>query len=214
LAAHLYFSSSSSYSSHLISYLSSLVHLLLVYIGGSAATPSHIQNGSSVAIPSIRRPKLSHQQLHPHFIVQVGRTLSEVLQVRWAEPAGSKGYWQAFCIAGEDLRLDITQEEVEGHIARTSGINNHRESIASSPTTRVSTPSEPSIIRPSPYQPGSRDQEIAWTLAESLNIRDPMSQTLTMPVPVGTIDPQTGHVNEDDVALYRAIVLRSVGRSV
>jgi hypothetical protein len=32
-----------------------------------------------------------------------------------------------------------------------------------------------------------------------------MSHTITMPVPVGTIDPQTGHVNEDDVALYRAI---------
>jgi hypothetical protein len=126
------------------------------------------------------------------------------VEVRWAEPAGSKGYWQAFRIAGEDLRLDITQEEVEGHIARTSGINNYKESIASSPTTRASTPSEPSIIRPrpSPYQPGSRDQEIAQTLAESLNIRDPMSQTLTMPVPVGTINPNTGHVNEDDVALY------------
>jgi hypothetical protein len=129
------------------------------------------------------------------------------VEVRWAEPAGSEGYWQAFRIAGEDLGLDITQEEVEGHIERTSGINNYRESIASSPTTRVSTPSEPSIIRPrpSPYQPGSRDQEIAQTLAESLNIREPMSQTLTMPVPVGTINPQTGHVNEDNIALYRAI---------
>jgi hypothetical protein len=129
------------------------------------------------------------------------------VEVRWAEPAGSEGYWQAFRIAGEDLRLDITQEEVESHITRTSGINNYRESIASSPTTHVSTPSEPSIIRPrpSPYQPGSRDQEIAQTLAELLNIRDPMSQTLTMPVPVGTINPHTGHVNEDDVALYRAI---------
>jgi hypothetical protein len=103
--------------------------------------------------------------------------------------------------------LDITQEEVEGHIARMLGINNYRESIASLPTTRVSTPSEPSIIRPrpSPYQPGSRDQEIAQTLAESLNIRDPMSHTLTIPVPTGTINPQTGHVNEDDVALFRAI---------
>jgi hypothetical protein len=129
------------------------------------------------------------------------------VEVRWAEPARSEGYWQAFRIAGEDLGLDITQEEVEGHIARTSGINNYRESIASSPTTRVSTPSEPSVIRPrpSPYQPGSHDQEIAQTLAESLNIRDPMSCTLTMPVPVGTINPQTGHVNEDDVALFRAI---------
>jgi hypothetical protein len=70
------------------------------------------------------------------------------VEVHWAEPAGSEGYWQAFCITGEDLGLDITQEEVEGHIARTLGINNYRESIASSPTTRVSTPSEPSIIRP------------------------------------------------------------------
>jgi hypothetical protein len=96
------------------------------------------------------------------------------VEVCWAEPAGSEGYWQAFRIAGEDLGLDITQEEVEGHIERTSGINNYWESIASSPTTRVSTPSEPSIIRPrpSPYQPGSRDQEITQTLAESLNIRD------------------------------------------
>jgi hypothetical protein len=107
-------------------------------------------------------------------------------------------------IAGEDLGLDITQEEVEDHIGRISGINNYRESIASSPTTRVSTPSKPSIIRPrpSPYQPGSHDQEIAQTLAASLNIRDPMSHTITMPVPAGTINPQTGHVNEDDVALY------------
>jgi hypothetical protein len=34
-----------------------------------------------------------------------------------------------------------------------------------------------------------------------------MSHTLTMPVPVGTINPQTGHVNEDDIALYRVIGL-------
>jgi hypothetical protein len=129
------------------------------------------------------------------------------VEVCWAEPAGSEGYWQAFRIAGEDLGLDITQEEVEGHIERTSGINNYRESIASSPTTLVSTPSEPSIIRPrpSPYQPGSRNQEITQTLAESLNIRDPMSHTITMPVPTGTINPITGHINEDDAALYRAI---------
>jgi hypothetical protein len=31
------------------------------------------------------------------------------VEVRWAEPAGSEGYWQAFWIAGEDLGLDITQ---------------------------------------------------------------------------------------------------------
>jgi hypothetical protein len=70
------------------------------------------------------------------------------VEVRWAEPAGSEGYWQAFRITGEDLGLDITQEEVEGHIERTSGINNYRESIASSPMTRVSTPSV--TVSPSP----------------------------------------------------------------
>jgi hypothetical protein len=62
-----------------------------------------------------------------------------------------------------------------------------------------------SIIRPrpSPYQPGSRDQEIANTLAESLNINDPMSNTLT--IPTGTINPTMGHVENDDAALFRAI---------
>jgi hypothetical protein len=42
-------------TSHLISHLSSSIHLPLVYIGGSATTPSHIQKGPSVAIPSVRR---------------------------------------------------------------------------------------------------------------------------------------------------------------
>jgi hypothetical protein len=79
--------------------------------------------------------------------------------------------------------------------------------VASSHTSRASTPSVPSVIvpRPSPYQPGSRDQEIAATLAESLNINDPMSNTLTMEVPAGTINPTTGHVDADNAALYRAI---------
>jgi hypothetical protein len=55
------------------------LYLLFVYLGGSAATPSHIQRGPSVVIPSVQRPKLSHSRLHPHLIVQVGRTLSEAL---------------------------------------------------------------------------------------------------------------------------------------
>jgi hypothetical protein len=37
----------------LISYISSLLHLSLVHIGGSAITPSHIQRGPSVTIPSV-----------------------------------------------------------------------------------------------------------------------------------------------------------------
>jgi hypothetical protein len=128
------------------------------------------------------------------------------VEVRLQEPAGSESYWQAFRIAGQDLGLDITQGDVETHL-QTTTLNSYRESVASSHSSRASTPSVPSIIlpRPSPYQPGSRDQEIAHTLAESLNINEPMSNTLTMEVPAGTINPVTGHVDADDAALFRAI---------
>jgi hypothetical protein len=127
-------------------------------------------------------------------------------EVRWIQPAGSKGYWQAFRIAGQDLGVDITQGDVEVHLQDVA-LTTYQESVASSHSSRVSTPSVPSIIRPrpSPYQPGSRDQEIATTLAESLNINAPMSNTLTTEVPAGTINPITGHVDDDDAALYRAI---------
>jgi hypothetical protein len=128
------------------------------------------------------------------------------VEVRLQEPAGSEAYWQAFRIAGQDLGLDITQGDVEAHLQATT-LHSYRESIASSHSSRASTPSVASAIRPrpSPYQPGSRDQEIAHTLAESLNINDPMSNTLTMEAPAGTINPITGHVNDDDAALFRAI---------
>jgi hypothetical protein len=128
------------------------------------------------------------------------------VEVRLQEPAGSEAYWQAFRIAGQDLGLDITQGDVENHLQATT-LHSYRESIASSHSSRASTPSVASAIRPrpSPYQPGSRDQEIAHSLAESLNINDPMSNTLTMEVPAGTINPITGHVDADDAALFRAI---------
>jgi hypothetical protein len=128
------------------------------------------------------------------------------VEVRLQEPAGSEAYWQAFRIAGEDLGVDITQADVELHL-QDNTLNSYRESVASSHSSRASTPSIPSIIwpRPSPFQPGSRDQEIAATLAESLNIDAPMSHTLTTEVPAGTINPITGHVDADDAALYRAI---------
>jgi hypothetical protein len=128
------------------------------------------------------------------------------VEVRLQEPAGSEAYWQAFRIAGQDLGLDITQGDVELHLQSTT-LHSYRESVTSSHSSRASTPSVPSIIlpRPSPHQPGSRDQEIAHTLAESLNIHEPMSNTLTMEVPAGTINPVTGHVDADDAALFRAI---------
>jgi hypothetical protein len=128
------------------------------------------------------------------------------VEVRLQEPAGSEAYWQAFRIAGQDLGLDITQGDVELHLQSTT-LHSYRESVASSHSSRASTPSIPSIIlpRPSPHQPGSRDQEIAHTLAESLTIHEPMSNTLTMEVPAGTINPVTGHVDADDAALFRAI---------
>jgi hypothetical protein len=126
------------------------------------------------------------------------------VEVRWIEPPGSEGYWQAFRIAGEDLGVDITQGDVEFHLQSTP-CTNYQESVASSHSSRASTPSVASVIRPrpSPYQPRSRDQEIAATLAESLHINNPMSNTLT--IPAGTINPMTGHVDEDDAALSRAI---------
>jgi hypothetical protein len=128
------------------------------------------------------------------------------VEVRLQEPAGSEAYWQAFRIAGQDLGLDITQGDVETHLQATT-LHSYRESITSSHSSRASTPSVASAIRPrpSPYQPGSRDQEIAHSLAESLNINDPMSNTLTMEVPAGTINPVTGHVDADDAALFQAI---------
>jgi hypothetical protein len=128
------------------------------------------------------------------------------VEVRLQEPAGSEAYWQAFRIAGQDLGLDITQGDVELHLQSTT-LHSYRESVTSSHSSRASTPSVPSIIlpRPSPHQPGSRDQEIAHTLAESLTIHEPMSNTLTMEVPAGTINPITGHVDADDAALFRAI---------
>jgi hypothetical protein len=117
------------------------------------------------------------------------------VEVRLQEPAGSEAYWQAFRIAGQDLGLDITQGDVETHLQDTT-LHSYRESIASSHSSRASTPSVASVIRPrpSPYQPGSRDQEIAHSLAESLNINDPMSNTLTVEVPAGTINPVTCYV--------------------
>jgi hypothetical protein len=128
------------------------------------------------------------------------------VEVRLQEPAGSEAYWQAFRIAGQDLGLDITQGDVEAHLQATT-LTSYRESVASSHSSRASTPSIPSDIRlrPSPYQPGSRDQEIARTLAESLSINDPMSNTLTINAPTETINPTTGHINDDDAALFRAI---------
>jgi hypothetical protein len=128
------------------------------------------------------------------------------VEVCLQEPAGSEAYWQAFRIAGEDLGVDITQGDVKFHLQNTA-LTTYRESVASSHSSRASTPSVPSVIRPrpSPYQPRSRDQEIAATLAESLHIDTPMSNTLTMEAPVGTINPTMGHVDADDVALYRAI---------
>jgi hypothetical protein len=128
------------------------------------------------------------------------------VEVRLQEPAGSEAYWQAFRIAGEDLGVDITQADIELHI-QSNNLQSYQESIASSHSSRASTPSVPSVIRPrpSPFLPGSRDQEIAASLAESLNINAPMSRTLTTEVPAGTINPVTGHVNDDDAVLFRAI---------
>jgi hypothetical protein len=139
------------------------------------------------------------------------------VEVHWVEPITGEGYWQAFRIAGEDLHLDITTNDVteqdcleNKQRARLSAVATaYRESANNTPTSRTSTPSSRASIiqiRPSPQVPGSRDQEIAEQLAESLRIDRPMSRTVTMEVPAGTINPITGHMeNADDLALHRAI---------
>jgi hypothetical protein len=67
------------------------------------------------------------------------------VEVRLQEPAGSEAYWQAFRIAGQDLGLDITQGDVEAHLQNTT-LTSYRESVASSHSSRASTPSVPSVI--------------------------------------------------------------------
>jgi hypothetical protein len=107
------------------------------------------------------------------------------------------------------LGLNITQEDVAEQDHANNKATAYRRTTISTPTTRASTPSHTSVIqpRPSPYQPGSHDQEIATQLAESLQLNTPMSNMLTMEALAGTINPITGHISEDDVALYRAIGL-------
>jgi hypothetical protein len=126
------------------------------------------------------------------------------VEVHWVEQVKGKGYWQAFFIAGEDLGLDITQANVAEQDCQETKLTASRESVTNTPTSRLSTPSQASIIRPqpSPYQPGSHNQEITAQLAELLQLNTPMSNMLTMEAPSGTIDPVTGHVNEDSMALY------------
>jgi hypothetical protein len=67
------------------------------------------------------------------------------VEVRLQEPAGSEAYWQAFRIAGEDLGVDITQADVELHL-QSNNLQNYRESVASSHSSRASTLSVPSNI--------------------------------------------------------------------
>jgi hypothetical protein len=122
------------------------------------------------------------------------------VEVCWVEPVAGEGYWQAFHIAGEDLHLDITpaelaeQDQVEAtqRVRLAATVTAYRESADNTPTSRASTPSSrASVIQicPSPQVPGSCDQEIANQLAESLCINIPMSHTVTMEIPAGTINP-------------------------
>jgi hypothetical protein len=83
------------------------------------------------------------------------------VEVRLQEPAGSESYWQAFRIAGEDLGLDITQGDVETHL-QTTTLNTYRESVASSHSSRASTPSIPSVIRPRLLRSVDRSVRLGW----------------------------------------------------
>jgi hypothetical protein len=135
------------------------------------------------------------------------------VEIRWIENLEIGGTWEAFCIAGEDLGLDITPQDAEDQ-DRLDRARRIRSNTDETPTTRTSTPSvasEASAIQVrSPAPQRGSDQIIALQLAESLHIQEPvMSRTMTMEPATGIINPHTGHMempmNPDDVALYRAI---------
>jgi hypothetical protein len=90
------------------------------------------------------------------------------VEVCWVEPVTGEGYWQAFCIAGEDLHLDISMAELaeqdhikaEQHAQLAAAVTAYRESTNNTPTSRTSTlSSRASVIQicPSPQVPGSHD---------------------------------------------------------
>jgi hypothetical protein len=51
------------------------------------------------------------------------------VEVRWQDPAGSEGYWQAFRIAGQDLGVDITQGDCHGSAGTPLGTHAGREAL-------------------------------------------------------------------------------------
>ena len=133
-------------------------------------------------------------------------------EVRWIENLEHGGHWEAFRIAASDLGLDITENDVV-HYTTIQRAAEHRHRTPDNDDTtpsRADTPSEasshPEVIQVRPRSRGIEIDRIAQ-LAESLHIDNrEMSQTVTAPVEVGRINPNTGHVyTEDDVALYRAI---------
>jgi hypothetical protein len=135
------------------------------------------------------------------------------VEICWIENLEIRGHWQAFCIAGEDLGLDITAQDTANQ-DQLDCASRPRDTVDKTPTTQTSTPltsSKASTIQVrSPAPQRGSNQVIALQLAELLHIQDPvMSQTMTMEAPTGTINPHTGHMempmNPDHVALYRAI---------
>jgi hypothetical protein len=135
-------------------------------------------------------------------------------EIHWIENLEISGHWQAFCIAGADLGLDITLQDAADQDRIDHARRLQDQTTDETPTTCTSTPSETSeasaIQLQSPALQRGSNQVIAFQLAESLHIQEPvMSRTMTMEPVAGTINPHTGHMempmNPDDVALYRAI---------
>jgi hypothetical protein len=135
------------------------------------------------------------------------------VEIHWIENLEIGGHWQVFCIAGEDLGLDITAQDAADQ-DRDDQARRPQDTIDKTPTTRTSTPSVASkasaIQVRSPVPQRGSDQIIALQLAESLHIQElVMSRTMTMEPATGTINPHMGHMempmNPDNIALYRAI---------
>ena len=101
-------------------------------------------------------------------------------EVCWVENFEAGGHWEAYCITGEDLGLNITSEDVDCHLASqqtTYRVDNIQDDTTPS---RANTPSkasnQPSIIHIH-ESPTTND---ITRLAAALHIEDfTMSQTTT-----------------------------------
>ena len=128
------------------------------------------------------------------------------VEVCWHENLEQGGHWEAFRIAGPDLGLVITPEDLDRYIAQQLRPREAKPvpetTTPSQPTTPSDRSSSPSIIRVH-HTPAAK---AITRLAAELHIDDfPMTeaQTTMQTIRAGSINPLTGHMyTNDDVVAF------------